>query len=193
MKRLNTRRRITESEQACLVDVPRGHISQCTSSLVFELHAPASARSARPLFVTAFARLYARLLVGAEHIVVRAQRGAFPASVIEVEHPFGPFAEVLCARKNPASVRPGFDRVGAQPAPHRRAADCGNEAALHGLPRDLRVAQPRQRNPQLAWQLTRQRLDLNRDLRGKNGAVDRAWAGPPNQQDRARKTASATC
>jgi len=66
--------------------------------------------------VTAVQGLELGFLVGADHVVVRAQWLAFPSAGIQVEHASGLGAEVGVAGKDPGPVLPGLDRIGGQPS-----------------------------------------------------------------------------
>jgi hypothetical protein len=65
-------------------------------------------------------RLQLRLLIGADHVLVRAQALALERAVVEIEHPTGLLGEVWIAREDPGTCLPWLDRILVQPAPDRR-------------------------------------------------------------------------
>ena len=69
----------------------------------------------------AAASLNARLLIGAQHVLVVPQGLSFPAAGVEVEHRTGQFEEVRIAWKDPVLVTPGTQRIPQQPAPDAAA------------------------------------------------------------------------
>src|SRR5829696_1759548 len=78
--------------------------------------------------------LDARLLVGREHVLIRSQAAAPPATGVQVEDGPGPGGEVGVPGEDPAAVAPGPDGVLGQPAPEGRARDGGRDAPLDDRP-----------------------------------------------------------
>jgi hypothetical protein len=63
--------------------------------------------------------LHAGLLVGAEHVVVLAERLAVEGPCVEVEHSGCCDGEMRVAREDPRSMLSRLERVSGQPAAHR--------------------------------------------------------------------------
>jgi GTPase len=72
------------------------------------------------VLVVAAERLQLRLLVGADHVFVRAQPTALEASLIEVEHPAGFLRKGGVADEDPGALLPRLQRIVMQPTPDRR-------------------------------------------------------------------------
>ena len=117
--------------------------------------------------MAAAARLNRGLLVRGDHVVVETQALALPGAGIEVEHAPGLGGEVGIAGEDPASVGPGSDGVGGEPAPDGGAGDLGHETAADHLGSDVWHVQPGQRDAELSGQLTREGFDLDHDLGGE--------------------------
>ncbi len=94
--------------------------------------------------------LDARLLVGADDVLIGPQRLALPAPAIQVEDEPGRAFEVRIAREDAASIRPGPKRVLAQPAPDRRDRDRLDDVAGDRDPGDLRHRQASQRRAEIS-------------------------------------------
>jgi hypothetical protein len=67
--------------------------------------------------VPAAERLQLRLLVGAEHVLVRAQTPSLEAALVEIEHPARLPGEVRVADEDPGALLPRLQGVVVQPAP----------------------------------------------------------------------------
>jgi hypothetical protein len=72
-------------------------------------------------------------------------------------------------------VAPRTDGVGGEPSPNRRAGDLGDEAAVKHLSADIWDVEPRQRQAEPLRKLTRNRLDVDDDLRGETGGTPVPW------------------
>ena len=100
------------------------------------------------------------LLVGGHHIIVAPQWFPVPHPVIEVEHPLGFGGEVGIGDEDPRPVLPGFEGVLGQPAAHRRRRDGRADPLGDGVPRQLRAAPPRHRQPGIGRWRAGRRLEL---------------------------------
>ena len=75
--------------------------------------------------------------------------------------------ELRIARKDPAAVLPGADRVFVQPTPDGAVANARHQAAALRVSCHIGHAESRQRQAQGGGQLARKRLDLNGELWGE--------------------------
>jgi len=75
--------------------------------------------------------LDAGLLVGAEHVITRPQCCAAPAALVEIENTAGLAGKIRIAWEDPCAMPPGAQRVLAEPALERGAADLRDDAARH--------------------------------------------------------------
>jgi hypothetical protein len=103
--------RFTPAEDLGAMDIPRGQILQRSTTRVFVLDASRLERTGRHCLVAAAADLDARLLIGAEHVLVRPEWLALPGARVEIEHGPSQFQKVWIARKDPAPVPPGAQRI----------------------------------------------------------------------------------
>ena len=76
-------------------------------------------------------RLQLGLLIGADHVLVRATAACPRRPGVEVQHPAGLHGEVGVAREDPGARLPRLDRVFVQPAPDRRGRRLGDRPLDH--------------------------------------------------------------
>ena len=75
------------ADHAGVVDVVGGKVGQGSAPAVLELDLAGMARAGGPPGVAAAQRLELGLLVGTDHVVVRAQRSTAPGAGVEVQDP----------------------------------------------------------------------------------------------------------
>src|SRR3954453_1615619 len=156
-----------------------GQIGQGAAAAVFELGAPDAPGRRWQVPVAPGQRLQLGLLIGAEHVLVLTQGLAGPDPGVEVEHPGSLDGEARIAGEDPRVVPPRADRVGGQPATHRRGRHGGDQAAGDRLGGQLGGAPAGQRHAGLRRQRASQRLDLG--LGGGREDPPPAWSGPVGQ------------
>jgi hypothetical protein len=159
--------------------------------LVFDPHR--AARGEGPRGVPAASGLDAGLLVGGHDVLAGIERDAVPASFVKVQDRTGFARELRVPREDPRPVPPGPQRVLAEPAPQRRAADLRYHPVGHDLPTQLCERPARQGHAAAGWQLTREGLDLDDDAGGKSGLGARRAALPRGPVIAQGRTACATC
>src|SRR5208337_5344715 len=165
-KRLDPRLRLATPQNYPAMYVPCCQVLQRSLPLVFRFNPPAPLWLGRHFVMRALTCLNARLLVHAQHVILRAQRFAFPRPRIQVQDRPGLLSEPRVPRKNPVFVLPGLDRRFVQHPPDRAAAD---------LLTQRRSASPHQVGKRLATErffrlrhhLTSHRLDQRLIQRGK--------------------------
>ena len=184
---------LTTAEDLGAMDVPGCEVSPGATALVLVFDAGAMARSHGERGVFADAGLNTGFLVGREHEVTAAQGRAVPAAFVEVEHTAGLGGKVWIARKDPASVSPGTNRVAAEPAPEGRPADSRHDTFGHDLALDLGDRESRQRQAASMWELAGERLNVDDDAGGKSGSVPRLALLPRDRGNRVRRSVCATC
>jgi len=163
---------LAAAEQLGAMDIPGRDIGPSTGATVFVLNVNRPPRSGRQRGMFASARLDAGLLVGAEHIIARSQGFVLPPALVEVQDAAGLGGEGGIARENPAAMTPRSQRVLAEPAPERGAADLRHQPLLDRFPAQFGERPARQRQTTTRRQLTCQRFDLDPDSGGKNARVD---------------------
>src|SRR5262249_58448864 len=106
-----------------LAHIPCGQILQGASTLVFCLDVSRSARRWGQRGMAGAAGLDARLLIGAENVIVGAQGLALPHARIEVQNQASLLGEVGLPRKDPVLGPPRFDGIGIENPPHCATTD----------------------------------------------------------------------
>jgi hypothetical protein len=84
-------------------------------------------------------RLDARLLIGGEYILRRAEWPPLPPAFIEIEDAACLDGEGRVAREDPAPRVPGADGVSMEPAPDGGPADLGDQALREHFPSEFRA------------------------------------------------------
>ena len=135
-------------------------------------------------------RLDARLLVGAEDVVLGAQGLALPAARVQVQDRPGFLDEAGVAREDPVLVLPGLDGIAVQDPPHRTAAD-GLAQSLPNPSRDIGQGLAAQGLLGLGHQLTGGGLDQRPDPGGKTRPCGRVRGCRP-RRNRPRPSADAS-
>jgi len=167
---------LAAAEQLGAMDIPGRDIGPSTGATVFVLNINRPPRPGRQRGMFAPARLDAGLLVGAEHIIARSQGFVPPPALIEVQDAAGLGSEGGITRENPATMAPRSQRVLAEPAPQRGAADLRHQPLFDRFPAQFGERPARQWQATTRRQLTCQRLDLDPDSGGKNAPGDRRAA-----------------
>jgi hypothetical protein len=124
------------------VDVVGGEVGQRAASAVLELLPPDPARCQWQVRGATSQRLELRLLIGANHVLVVAQRLAVPQPVVQVQHPTGLDREVRVTREDPRPVLPRLDHVLTQPPPHGGGRDRLHHSACDRSGGQLSAAPP---------------------------------------------------
>ncbi len=173
--------------------IPGGDIGPGASPSVLVFDPQRSTRRGRLRRVAPTPGLDARLFVGAEHVLPRPERDPLPAAFIEIQDPAGLERELRVAGEDPAAIAPWSQRILAEPAPQRGAADLRHDSLRHHLASKLRHRPARQRHLTPPRQLTGQSLDLDDDAGGKSGLVARLEAPPRGRVIERGRNACATC
>jgi hypothetical protein len=119
--------------------------------------------------VSAAARLNARLLVRAEHVLSGPQGPALPAARIQIQNRSGLGGERGVPREDPAPIAPGPNGILTQPAPNGGPADLGHQALGQDRPPQGHPRPTGQRHAAAVGQFTRQRLHGDDHAGGKSG------------------------
>jgi hypothetical protein len=159
---------LASAEQLGVADVPRSDVGPRAGPSIFVFDVKRAPRSGRQWWMFAPACLDARLLVGAEHKIKRPQGFVVPPTLIQVQDAASLDGKSGVAGEDPAAMAPRSQRVLAEPAPQRGAADLRHQPLRDGLPAQFGKRPARQWQPATRRQLTSQRLDLDPDRRGKN-------------------------
>ncbi len=167
LKGRDTGSRFAAAEHFGAMHVQCGQVRPCAATHVLVLHAHGLACCGGQARMDAQTRLDAGLLVCGDDKFIRAQRLPLPAPLVQVQDASGLGLELRVARKDPAAVLPGTDRVLVQPAPHGAVADARHQPRALGVSRHICHTEPRQRQSQGGRQFARQRLDFNRELWGE--------------------------
>jgi len=160
---------LDSAEEVGVVDVPGGQVGEGAAAAVVELDQGRAAGPGRERGVATTERLQLGLLIGRDHVLVRAQALAFEAPLVEVEHPRRLGGEVGVAHEQPGALLPGPDRVVVKPTPDRRGRGVGDTSLDH-QPVQLSAREAAERQAVGGRQLAGDRLDLGDLLRGENGA-----------------------
>ena len=133
--------------------------------------------------MTADAGLNTRFLIGAENIVFWTQPLPLPRPRVQVQNRPCLLSKTWITRKNPVSILPWLDRVGAQNPPDRAAAD--RLVQSHLDPRsDIGQRLPTERSLGLGDLFTRYRFDDGMVQGGKNRPYGR---GPRDRRPKSRR------
>ena len=125
--------------------------------------------------------------------LIRSQRRALPNALIQVQNADSFLFELRIPREYPATMLPRFNGIFTEPSPYGRATNFGHDASTHDCRCNFVAAESRQWNALFKWQLTRQRFNLDNDVRGKNRTGVRLWAYPQGLRDVPRKIFFSTC
>jgi len=178
MKGFNPGLLFAQTENLCSMDIPGSHVGKSSTPFVFSLN-PAGAMLLRwGAGANTFAGLNAGFFISTDHIVPWPQRFTLPNALVQVKDTTRFLGKVRVSRKYPTSVRPGLDRIIAEPAPNSGTADGGHDSASHRLPRYFIVAQSRKGKSSFSRHLASERFDLHNYLRGKNDLVFPVLADP---------------
>ena len=90
-------------KQVGVVDVPRGEVGERSAAQVLEFDQSRTPAARRGGLVVAAERLQLRLLIGRDHVLVRAQPLAVEDARVEVQHAGGLLGEVGVAREDPGA------------------------------------------------------------------------------------------
>ena len=143
--------------------------------------------------VLAAARLDAGLLVGTDHIVVRAKGLPLPCPFVEIENTARLVGEVGVSGKDPAAMVPRADGVFGEPAPDGRLTNRSGQTTANDLSFDLGHAETGEGKPALAREFTGEGLYGDNGSGGKRHPAGPAVGVPPSRQSPARRSACATC
>ncbi len=149
------------------VHVVGGEVGQGAATGVLELDPAGTPRSGWLSVVAPSQGLELGLLIGADHVLVLAERAALPLAGVQVQHSGGLDLELGVAGEDPGPVLPRLDRVGRQPPPYRAGRDRLGQATGNDLGSQFRARPPRERHPALTRQGARQRLDVGDLNRGE--------------------------
>ena len=122
-KGLDAGLRLAPAHHIALTDIPGGQVPQCSTLVVLMLDPQRTPGSGSQGGMAANSSLNARLLVGADDVILRDQGLAFPDPRVKVQNPPGLFGEAWITREDPVLVSPGLDRSVVENPPDRAAAD----------------------------------------------------------------------
>jgi len=145
-KRLDAGGGFAAAEDFRSVNIPGGQIGESSASgvLVFDSHVARLRR--RQGRMAAAAGLNRGLLVCRDHVLIGAKAFVGPGAGIQIEHAAGLAGEVGIAGKDPASMGPGSNGIGCEPAPDGGARDVGHETAAEDLLSEIGDVQPGERD-----------------------------------------------
>ncbi len=158
------------------VDIPGGQIGEYPDPSVFVFDPHDACPRQRQGRMAAAARLNGGPLVRGDHVLVGAKAFVRPGAGHTDRDSARLAGELGIPGKDPASVGPGSNGTGGEPAPDGRAADLGHEAAAEDLGSDIGDVQPGERDREGPGQLTRESFDLDHDLGGKDRGTTSAGA-----------------
>src|SRR5512133_2737547 len=98
-------------------DIPGGEILQRTATSILVLHPTWSARGGGQAGVTTNPGLDARLLVGADDVVLEAETQALPQPRVEIQDHSRLLGEPRITREDPMLIAPRLDRIAIQDTP----------------------------------------------------------------------------
>ena len=179
------------SKQLEMVDIKRSDVGPGSTPRVFMFHLHGRTRLGWKSLVATLASLNAGFLIGRQYELVVLQRMSLPDPFIKIQDAPSFLREVGIARKNPAAVLPGPDRILVEPAPDRRAADRCHNARLTSLGSQVPRTPSRKRNLMDRGKFTGQRLDLNDHLWGEKPGGGRGEDVPPIRRVSFRETVCA--
>src|SRR5207248_166716 len=136
-KRLYACGRLAPADHPRVVDVVGGQVGEGAVTVVLALGAHRAPGARRERQVDAHPGLDAGLLIGTEHVVVLAERPAFPLALVEVKDAPGLDGEARVAREDPRPVLPGLQGVISEPAAHGGWRGGGSDAGGCRLPGQL--------------------------------------------------------
>src|SRR2546423_14852004 len=87
--------------------------------------------------------------------------------MVQIQNATGFLSKERIARPDPASIAPGSNRIGTEPAPNGGSANRGHETPSDRFVGDVLVAETREGQAQLLGQFTSQRLYFHDQMRGK--------------------------
>lgn len=167
-------------------DIPGGEIGPGAFALIFEFNAHRPPRRRRKCLMNGATRRDAGLLIRGPYAVGGTQGFSVPCPVIPIKYSVRLLREGRIAREYPGSMRPGANRILAQPSPQCTLADAGDPAASHDRVPTVCQAQSRQGQPVLMRVRARQGFNRDHDGSGEK----RAGRPPRGRSSRPRKRSS---
>ena len=174
--------RFAAAEHLGVMYVQCRQVGPSTATGVLMFHAHCLGRCGWQAWMDAQACLNAGFLVGRDDELVFAQRLSLPAPFVQIQDSSSLGLEMRIARKYPAAVLPGANRVFVQPPPDSAVADARHQTRALRVSCHIGHAESRQWQAQGGRRFTRERLDLNRELWGEKPAGvpgGLALRGPP--------------
>ena len=170
------------------MDVPSRQIGPSAFPEILMLDPHGSAGSGRQTSLLTAARLNTGFFVRRDDELRTLQGFALPDSGVEIQNASGFASEIRIPRKDPTSMLPGTNGIGAEPTPECGAADLGDYALA-----DIGQGQPRERQPEAMRQFTGERLYLYDDVGGKRGQDGRLEVVLQGPADEPVQIVCATC
>jgi hypothetical protein len=184
---------LAATEDFSAMDVPSRQVSPSAFTKILVLDSEGAVGSGRQTRLFPASGLNARLFIGREHEVVRAQWNPFPNALVQIEDGAGFGSKVGIAREDPASMLPRAEGIAAEPSPQGGTADLRDQTLSHHLLTDLLDREAGQGKSEAVRKFTGKRLNLNDEAGGKSGLYARLEAVPPGQAVERDKIACATC
>jgi len=131
--------RVAAPEELGAPQIPGGKVGERTSALILMFHVHRLSGTGRLGGVPAQAGLNGCLLIRADHIVVGPEPLSCLEALIQVQDSSRFRFEVGIARKDPASVVPGPNRIFVEPPPDGGPADRSHDPSAHHLPASSHV------------------------------------------------------
>lgn len=191
-ERLDARGVFTATEELSVMHVECREVSPSAAAAVLMFDAGGLTRTCRGTGVLAKPRLNAGFLIGADHELIGSQSLALPLSGVQVENAASLEGKLRISREDPAPMLPRADRILIEPAPHRRAADGGDQSRALCCARNVGAAQSRQRHLTIRRRFTGDGFDAHDHVWGKKPGAARAVHVPPGPVSVHGKTACAT-